>query len=72
MGKDDFKQYAANLRVKNNEYKETKKQLEELKQEDKVLKSTFNILRSKAGNIDEFMAELEQSKGIKGYTSVEK
>jgi len=59
MKKDDFKQYAANLRVKNNEYKSTKKELEEMKQETQILKNTFKILGSRAENLDEFMSELE-------------
>lgn len=71
MKRDDFKQYAANLRVKNNQFKETKKVLAEIKSEVTVLQRTESILKSRADNLDEFMAGIEKKKGIHGYTGVE-
>jgi intraflagellar transport protein 81 len=40
MGRDSFKQYAANLRVKNANFKVMKKVLDEIKAEVVVLKRT--------------------------------
>lgn len=37
MKRDDFRQYAANLRVKNTQYKNMVKQLDEIKSEVSVL-----------------------------------
>ena len=47
------------------------KSLDEIKAECTVLNRTVMILKSRAGNVDEFMKELEKKKGITGYTSVE-
>ena len=44
MKRDDFKQYAANLRGKNTNFKLMKKQLQEIKTEVKVLNNTKKIL----------------------------
>lgn len=71
MKRDDFKQYAANLRVKNNQFKETKRVLAEIKSEVTVLQRTENILKSRADNLEEFMEGIEKKQGIQGYTSVE-
>ena len=37
----------------------------------KVLERTKEILKSRAGNVDEFLKELEKKKGITGYSTVE-
>ena len=37
----------------------------------KVLERTKEILKSRAGNVDEFLRELERKKGIAGYSTVE-
>jgi len=37
----------------------------------KVLERTKEILKSRAGNVDEFLRDLERKKGIAGYSSVE-
>ena len=71
MKRDDFRQYAANLREKNTQYKTMMKSLDEIKAECTVLQRTQQILKSRAGNVDEFMKELEKRKGVAGYTSVE-
>ena len=47
------------------------KQLDEVKAECTVLNRTVQILKSRAGNVDEFMKELEKKRGVHGYTSVE-
>ena len=68
---DDFRQYAATLRVKNNQFKEMKKVLTEIKAEVTVLDRTKQILKERAGDVDELMSQLEKKKGIAGYSKVE-
>ena len=48
-----------------------KKELEEIRQELNVLSRTDQILKSRAGDLDSFMKNLERKKGISGYTKVE-
>ena len=48
MKRDDFRQYAANLRVKNTQYKSMVKALDEIKSEVSVLFRTQTILKSRA------------------------
>ena len=64
MKRDDFRQYASNLRVKNNQFKQMKKSLEEIKAEVTVLDRTKQILKEKAGDVDDFLRDLEKKKGI--------
>lgn len=71
MKRDDFKQYAANLRGKNAQYKQMKKVLGEIKAEVNVLSRTENILKSRADNLEEFMRKLERERGISGYTGTQ-
>ena len=71
MKRDDFRQYAANLRVKNTQYKSMVKALDEIKSEVSVLFRTQTILKSRAENVDEFMADLEKKKGIVGYSKID-
>jgi len=71
MKRDDFRQYASNLRGKNNEYKQLKKVLQEIKSEVTVLNRTKKLLESRAEDLGEFMKNLERSKGIEGYSSIE-
>jgi intraflagellar transport protein 81 len=70
MKRDDFKQYAANLRGKNAQYKSMKKVLGEIKAEVTVLSRTESILMNRADNLDDFMKQIEREKGISGYTKV--
>ena len=71
MKRDDFKQYAANLRGKNAQYKQMKKVLGEIKAEVTVLNRTESILKSRADNLDEFMRDLEKKRGIAGIQDVQ-
>ena len=61
MKRDDFRNYAANLRGKNTQYKQMKKVLFEIKSEVTVLKRTKTILQSRAEDLGEFMKNLERS-----------
>jgi intraflagellar transport protein 81 len=71
MKRDDFKQYAANLRGKNAQFKQMKKVLGEIKAEVTVLSRTESILMNRADNLEDFMKQLEKQKGISGYTNVQ-
>lgn len=71
LKRDDFRQYAANLRGKNAQYKQMKKVIGEIKNEVLVLNRTKNILQSRAEDLGEFMQNLEKSKGISGYSNLE-
>lgn len=68
---DDFRDYAMKLREKNKKYKVMKKELEEIRSELNILSRTEDLLKQRAGDIDEFMANLEKSKGIQGYTDID-
>ena len=48
-----------------------KKVLGEIKAEVTVLSRTENILKSRAGDIDQFMKDLERQRGISGYSKVQ-
>ena len=71
LKRDDFKQYAATLRVKNNAFKVMKKSLDEVKSEVTVLDRTKQILKDRAGDVDDLLRDLEKKKGIAGYSNVE-
>ena len=71
LKRDDFRQYAANLRGKNSQYKQMKKVIGEIKNEVLVLNRTKNILQSRAEDLGDFMQNLEKQKGITGYSNIE-
>jgi intraflagellar transport protein 81 len=71
MKRDDFRDFAMKLREKNKKYKVMKKELEEIRSELIVLNRTEQVLTSRAGDIDDFMKNLERKKGVSGYTAVE-
>jgi len=64
MKRDDFRQYAANLRGKNTQYKQMKKVITEIKSEVTVLNRTKKILESRAEDLGDFMKNLEKKQGI--------
>ncbi len=72
MKRDDFRDFAMKLREKNKKFKVMKKELEEVRAELNTLTRTEAILKSRAGDLDQFMEKLERQKGIQGYTDVEK
>lgn len=71
MKRDDFRNYAANLRGKNTQYKQMKKVLSEIKSEVNVLKRTKSILQGRAEDLGEFMKNLERTQGVSGYSNIE-
>ena len=58
------------LREKNKKYKVMKKELGEIRAELNILSRTEAILTSRAGDIDDFLKQLERQKGISGYTNI--
>ena len=71
MKRDDFKDFAMKLREKNKKYKVMKKELEEIRSELNVLSRTEDIIKKRAGDIDDFLKNLERQRGISGYTAVD-
>jgi len=70
MKRDDFKEFAVKLRGKNNNYRQMKKVLGEIKAEVNVLNRTETILKSKCDNLDQFNRDLEKEHGIEGASKV--
>jgi len=68
MKRDYFKQYAATLRAKNNNFKVMKKNLDEIKAEVNVLDRTKQILKERAGDVDDLLRDLERKKGVAGFS----
>ena len=71
MKRDDFKQYAASLRGKNQKYKKMKKEIEDIRSELVILNRTEQILKNKVEVNEELIKKLEDAKGITGYTKIE-
>lgn len=72
MKREEFKQYATQLRSKTNKYKSLKLELTQLQSESVVLNRTEQILKARDENVSEFMAQREQEKGVAGYQKTEK
>lgn len=70
MKRDDFRDFAMKLREKNKKYKVMKRELEEIRSELNILSRTEDLLKSRAGDIDDFLRNLERQKGIQGYTDI--
>lgn len=71
MKRDEFKAYAAALRNKTVAFKQLKQELADIRQEAVVLARTEQLLKSRAGNLDEFLAKLEERRGVSGYKAVQ-
>jgi len=71
MKREEFKQYATQLRSKTNKYKSLKMELTQLQSESVVLNRTEQILKARDENLSEFMAQREQEKGVSGYQKTE-
>merc|ERR1712226_673968 len=71
MKREEFKQYATQLRQKTNKYKSLKLELTQLQSESVVLNRTEQILKTRDDNVSEFMAQREQEKGVSGYQQTE-
>jgi len=71
MKREEFKQYATQLRSKTNKYKSLKMELTQLQSESVVLNRTEQILKARDENLSEFMSQREQEKGVAGYQKTE-
>jgi intraflagellar transport protein 81 len=71
MKRDEFKDYANKLRNKTNVYKQKKQIISEITAETVVLSRTEQILRSRATNMDEFIAKQEAKRGVVGYSDAQ-
>ena len=67
MTRDKFKEYAGQLRMKTNKYKQLKQELATIRAESVVLSRTEQILRSRDGNLKELLKKIESEKGVTGY-----
>lgn len=72
MGDAEIKQYATQLRSKTEQYKGLKRKLNAVQSEAVVLQRTEQVLRARDDNIKDFVAKLEQRRGVSGYTDVHK
>ena len=64
---DEFKHYAAKLRIMNTEFKKKKIKLSALTAESGVLTRTVEILKSRDTNVQELVKIMEKKKGVHGY-----
>lgn len=71
MRRDEFKNYANELRIKTKQYKEMKQELAALRAETVVLQRTEQILRSRDSNLKEYLEQLEAKRGVSGYTETQ-
>mmetsp|Transcript_15301 Transcript_15301/g.43738 ORF Transcript_15301/g.43738 Transcript_15301/m.43738 type:complete len:638 (-) Transcript_15301:436-2349(-) len=72
LRKDEFKQYAAELREKTAKYKEMKADLNEIRQEVATLTRTEQILQQRDERLAKTVAELEAKRGVAGYQTTER
>jgi len=70
LPRDEFKQYAATLRDKTAKFKRLKAELDEVKNEVKVLQRTEELVKQRAREHNVQVEELEKAKGIHGYEEV--
>lgn len=71
MKRDEFKNYANQLRNKTNNYKQLKQLLADLTSETVVLSRSEQILRGRVTNMDEFISKQEAKKGVKGFSDTQ-
>ena len=64
---EEFKKYVGRLRSLSNAYKKKKEELSSLRAEFGVLSRTEEILKSRDENVQEFLANLEEKKGVSGF-----
>lgn len=64
LAKRDLKKYGAVVREKIEKYKKMREELAALRSELVVLQRTEQILKSRHGNLEQFLSELERQKGV--------
>jgi len=71
LNREEFKQYAGQLRDKTTKFKGYKAELAEIRQEGAVLARTEQILAGRAKAYDVAIERTEKDKGIHGYANTE-
>jgi len=71
MSKEEFKAYGVKLREKTILFKKYKNELADLRSESVILHRTQELLEGKAKNLEKFLSDLEQQKGIAGYRATQ-
>lgn len=72
MGKRDIKKYGAIVRDKIEKYKRMRDELSAVRAELVTLQRTEQILKSRHKNLDEFLGELEQKRGVTGFRDTQR
>nr|CCA19459.1 Intraflagellar Transport Protein 81 putative [Albugo laibachii Nc14] len=67
MSREEFKQYANQLRNKTAQYKKLKAEAAEISTESVILHRTEHILKSKLSDLDQFLKKIETEKGVVGF-----
>jgi intraflagellar transport protein 81 len=68
MKRDQFREYANELRTKTKKYKTLKAELAAVERESVILSRTEQILKSQADNVQELLDKLEAKAGIQGHS----
>jgi len=66
MRREEFNAYAAGLRAKTQTFKALKQELADVRQETVILGRTEALLKSRAGDMDEFLRKMEERAGVTG------
>lgn len=69
MRREDFNAYAAALRAKTARFKALKVELGAVRAETLVLARTEELLRGRAGDMDETLRKVEEKAGVTGCVS---
>jgi len=72
ISKNELQKYGAVVREKVEKYKRMREELSNLRNELVNLQRTEQILKNKSTNLEEFMDELEQKRGIQGYRDTQR
>lgn len=71
MTREELKAYGAKLREKTHIYKRMKNEMSEMRAELVRLGRTEQILRGRDRNLDDFLKQLEEERGVVGYREVQ-
>jgi len=71
-GKDEMMKYSDQVKGKIEDYKKMRAEITTLRAELVVLQNTEQTLKKKHKNLDDFLSELERTKGVEGYRSTQR
>lgn len=72
IGKMDLQKYGAIVKDKVEKYKRMRDELSALREELVTLQRTEQILKNKSSNLEQFLTDLENRKGIQGYRNTQR